>query len=140
MKIKLTLVTILSFTTSLAFVCSYFGNLALANIEQYFAVVALIFMDGFFGVIAGVKREGFKTYKALKVIRTIFTWLVILTVLLMIEKGFAGTSWLSETIMIPFVVFELISALKNASMSGFIKNDQLNQILDIIDKHKGERN
>jgi len=110
------------------------------NIEQYFAIVALIFMDGFFGVIAGVKREGFKTYKALKVIRNMFTWLVILTVLLMIERGFVGTSWLSETVMIPFMVFELISALKNASMSGFIKNDQLNQILDLIDKHKGERN
>jgi hypothetical protein len=41
--------------------------------------------------------------------------------------------------MIPFIIFELISALKNASMSGFIKNDQLNQILDLIDKHKGQR-
>ena len=96
-------------------------------------------MDGFFGIIAGIRREGFKTYKALKVIRTVFTWLVILTVILMIEKGFKGTSWLSETVMIPFMVFELISALKNASMSGFIKSDQLNQILDLIDKHKGQR-
>ena len=139
MKMKLTLVTILSFTTSLAFICAYFGKLAMDNIEQYFAVIALIFMDGFFGVIAGIRREGFKTYKALKVLRTIFTWLVILTTILMIERGFAGTSWLSETIMVPFMVFELISALKNASMSGFIKNDQLNQILDLIDKHKGQR-
>ena len=139
MKMKLTLVTILSLTTSLAFICAYFGKLAMDNIEQYFAVIALIFMDGFFGVIAGIRREGFKTYKALKVLRTIFTWLVILTTILMIERGFAGTSWLSETIMVPFMVFELISALKNASMSGFIKNDQLNQILDLIDKHKGQR-
>jgi phage-related holin len=137
---KSSLTVILSLTTTLAFVCAYFGKLAMDNIEQYFAVVALIFMDGFFGVIAGVKREGFKTYKALKVIRNMFTWLVILTVLLMIERGFVGTSWLSETVMIPFMIFELISALKNASMSGFIKNDQLNQILDLIDKHKGERN
>ena len=136
---KSSLTVILSLTTTLAFVCAYFGKLAMDNIEQYFAVVALIFMDGFFGVIAGIKREGFKTYKALKVIRTVFTWLVILTVILMIEKGFAGTSWLSETVMIPFMIFELISALKNASMSGFIKNDQLNQILDLIDKHKGQR-
>lgn len=136
---KSSLTVILSLTTTLAFVCAYFGKLAMDNIEQYFAVVALIFMDGFFGVIAGIKREGFKTYKALKVIRTVFTWLVILTVILMIEKGFAGTSWLSETVMIPFIIFELISALKNASMSGFIKNDQLNQILDLIDKHKGQR-
>lgn len=136
---KTSLTIILSLTTTVAFLCAYFGKLAMDNIEQYFAVIALIFMDGFFGIIAGIRREGFKTYKALKVLRTVFTWLVILTVILMIEKGFAGTSWLSETIMIPFMVFELISALKNASMSGFIKNDQLNQILDLIDKHKGQR-
>lgn len=136
---KTTLSIILSLTTTVAFICAYFGKIAMDNIEQYFAIVALIFMDGFFGIIAGIRREGFKTYKALKVIRTVFTWLVILTVILMIEKGFKGTSWLSETIMIPFMVFELISALKNASMSGFIKSDQLNQILDLIDKHKGQR-
>ena len=136
---KTTLSIILSLTTTVAFICAYFGKIAMDNIEQYFAIVALIFMDGFFGIIAGIRREGFKTYKALKVIRTVFTWLIILTVILMIEKGFKGTSWLSETVMIPFMVFELISALKNASMSGFIKSDQLNQILDLIDKHKGQR-
>jgi len=32
-----------------------------------------------------------------------------------------------------------MSALKNASMAGFIKNELLNIILDKIDKHKGER-
>ena len=57
----------------------------------------------------------------------------------MIEKGFTGTGWLSETIIAPFIVFQLISALKNASMSGLIQNDLLNIILDKIDKHKGIR-
>ena len=57
----------------------------------------------------------------------------------MVEKGFTGASWLSETIIIPFMVLQLISALKNASMAGFIHMDELNQILDRIDKHKGER-
>lgn len=136
---KTSLTIILSLTTTVAFLCAYFGKLAMDNIEQYFAVIALIFMDGFFGIIAGIRRDGFKTYKALKVLRTVFTWLVILTVILMIEGGFPGISWLSETIMIPFMIFELISALKNASMSGFIKNDQLNEILDLIDRHKGQR-
>jgi hypothetical protein len=41
--------------------------------------------------------------------------------------------------MIPFVVFEIISSLKNASMAGFIKKQVLNDILDSIDKHKGIR-
>ena len=129
----------LAATTSLGFCCSYFMELTMANAEQFLAVAAVLLLDGFFGVIAGVKREGFKTYKALKVLKSLFTWELILTAILMIEKGFAGASWLSETIVTPFITFQLISALKNASMAGFIKNELLNVILDKIDKHKGQR-
>jgi phage-related holin len=85
------------------------------------------------------KREGFQTRKALKVLRTLVTWIIFLTVLLSVEKGYPGTSWLSETILIPFIVFQLISALKNASMAGWIKSEVLNKILDKIDNHKGDR-
>ena len=123
---------------SLAFVCSYFMELTMDNAEQYLAIMALIFADGFFGVIAGIKREGFKTYKALKILRTFVYWVIILTVILMIEKSF-GASWLSETLITPLIVLQLISALKNASMSGFIKMEELNRLLDRVDKHKGER-
>ena len=130
------LVLLLSLTTTFAFVCSYFGGLAIDNSEQYLAVVAVAFMDGFFGIVAGTRKEGFKTYKALKVLKTTFTWLVILTVILMVEIGFPGTSWLSETIVMPFIIFQIVSALKNASKAGFIKHSVLNNILEKIDKHK----
>ena len=96
-------------------------------------------LDGVFGMIAGIKREGFQTFKALSILRTLTVWWMILGVILSIEKGFAGTSWLSETIITPFLVFELISALKNASMAGFVNNGLLNTILDKIDGHKGKR-
>jgi len=125
-----------TFTALLTFLCTYFYNLAMDNVEQYLAVVALVFMDGFFGVIAGIKREGFKTYKALKVLKTAFTWVVILTGLLMIERGFTGTAWLSETIVVPFVVFEIISILKNAASAGLIQHSLLVEILQKIDRHK----
>ena len=98
-----------------------------------------VMIDGFFGIIAGCKREGFKTFKAIKVLRTVIVWTMFLTVLLLVEKAFAGTAWLSETIIIPFIVFQLISALKNASMIGLIHSSLLNQILDKIDLHKGDR-
>jgi hypothetical protein len=122
-----------------AFVCSYFMELTMQNAEQYLAITALIFADGFFGVIAGVKREGFKTYKAVKILKNLLFWIIILTVILGIEANFSGTFWLSETIITPLIIFQLISALKNASMAGFVKIDELNKILDKIDKHKGER-
>ena len=122
-----------------AFIGSYLMDVTMGNAEQYMAVMLVLLLDGFFGIIAGVKREGFKTYKALKVLKNMFAWMVILTVILSIELGFKGTSWLSETIIAPFMVFQMVSALKNASMAGFIKNELLNEILDRIDSHKGNR-
>jgi len=128
-----------SASMTLAFICSYFMELTMQNAEQYLAIATLIFADGFFGICAGIKREGFKTYKAIKIIRTLFFWTIILTVILVIEKSIPGAGWLSETVVMPLVVLQLISALKNASMAGFIKADVINELLDRIDKHKGIR-
>jgi len=130
---------IYSISMTTAFICSYFMEITMQNAEQYLAIIALIFADGFFGVIAGIKREGFKTYKAVKILKNLLFWIIILTVILGIEASFSGTFWLSETIITPLIIFQLISALKNASMAGFVKIDELNRILDKIDKHKGER-
>ena len=136
MQTKLSIVGVTSFCT---YLCTYFLNLSMDNMEQYLAVAAVLWLDGIFGIWAGIKREGFKTYKALKILKSLVTWILILTVILMVEKGFTGAGWMSETIIIPFMAFQLISALKNASMAGLIKMEELNKILDRIDKHKGLR-
>ena len=136
---KTSLLITLSLTTALAFIGTYFMNLTADNIEQFLAVGLVVFADGFFGVWAGIKREGFQTFKALSVLKTFGFWTIMLSVILSIEKGFNGTAWLSETIMAPFLVFQLISILKNASMVGAVKNELVNQILDKLDKHKGDR-
>ena len=133
------ILTITSISGLCAFICSYFLNLYMNNQDQYTAVIGVIFLDGIFGIIAGSKREGFKTHKALSVLRNTFVWIMILSTILMVEKGFNGTGWLSEVIVVPFMVFQLISALKNASMAGYIKMSLLNEILDKIDNHKGIR-
>ena len=86
------------------------------NMEQYLAIVAVLWLDGVFGIWAGIKREGFKTYKALKITRNT-----------------------AVVVIVPFMVLQLISALKNASMAGLIKMEVFNKILDRIDKHKGFR-
>ncbi len=131
---------IIAFTSmSIGFICSYFMELTMQNAEQYLAITTLVFADGFFGIIAGIKREGFKTYKAIKIIRTLIFWIIMLTLILVIEKSIPGAGWLSETMLMPLVIFQLISTIKNASMAGFIKTSVLNKILDSIDKHKGIR-
>lgn len=128
--------TLYSATTVFAFVGSYFFKLGSDYAEQYLAIVSVVLLDGFFGIIAGVKTEGFKTYKALKVIKTLITWVLLLTGVFIVERSFVGTDWLSETIAAPFILFQFISALKNAERAGFIKNELLTFILDKIDRHK----
>jgi hypothetical protein len=130
---------LLAATTTFSFICTYLLDLTYNNAEQYIAIMGILALDGVFGIIAGIKREGFKTYKALKILKSIATWVLFLTGILMIEKGFTGMGWLSETIIAPFITFQLVSALKNASMAGLIKIDLLNIILDKVDKHKGDR-
>lgn len=125
--------------TFTAFLCSYFMELTATNLEQYLSIAMVVFADGFFGIIGGIKREGFKTYKALKILKTLFFWVITLTAILTIEKGFDGVNWLSETLIVPFLVFQLASIVKNASMAGFITNELMNVLLDKIDRHKGDR-
>ena len=127
---------VISLTTICAFIGTYFMKLTADNAEQYLALVAVIFTDGFLGVWAGTKTEGFQTRKALKVIQTLVVWVIMLTCILMIEIGFKGTSWLSETIMAPFIVFQLMSALKNANRAGLVQNELLTLLLSKIDNHK----
>ena len=124
---------------TVSFLCSYFLELTMGNAEQYLGLIAVVFIDGFFGIAAGIKREGFQTRKAVRVLQRAIGWVMFLTAILMVEKGFTGTAWLSEAVIIPFIVLQLISALKNASMAGFIKAEELNKILDRIDNHKGFR-
>jgi len=126
-------------STTMTFLGAYFLELTMSNAEQYLALIAVVFIDGFFGIAAGIKREGFQTRKAVRVLKRVITWVALLTALLMVERGFAGTAWISETVIIPFIVLQIISALKNASMAGFIKAEELNKILDRIDNHKGIR-
>ena len=138
--LKTTWVKLSLFLASMcAFIGAYIMDLTAGNAEQYLAIIAVMLLDAFFGIVSAIKRGEFKTYKAIKVIKNIVTWVLILTVILSIELGFTGTGWLSETILAPFLVFQMISALKNASMAGLIQNDLLNLILDKVDGHKGIR-
>ena len=124
---------------TVSFLCSYFLELTMSNAEQYLGLIAVVFIDGFFGILAGIKREGFQTRKAVRVLQRAVGWIMFLTVILMVEKGFTGTAWLSEAVIIPFIILQIISALKNASMAGFIKAEELNKLLERIDNHKGFR-
>lgn len=135
-SIYVKLITLLS--ASSAFILSYFMDITAGNAEQFLALICVVFLDGIFGILAGVKREGFITHKAIKVLKTAVAWCFILGVILMAESAF-GVSWLSETIIVPFIILQILSALKNASMAGYISAEFVNELLDTIDRHKGKR-
>lgn len=122
-------------TALIAFICSYLHILVIENAEQFLAVVSVMFLDGLFGIIAGTKKEGFKTKKAIFVLRNTAIWVIILATILIVERGFK-VDWLSETFILPFIVFQLISALKNAERAGYIKNELLMMIMNNVDRHK----
>jgi len=134
--IKFNLLTLMVGTTIMSFICSYFFDIAMNNSEQYLAIAVVIFADGFFGIWKAIKAENFQTKLALKVPKTLVFWVIILTLILIVEKGIAGMGWLSESILIPFVLFQIISVLKNASMLGLIPSGVLTDILSKLDKHK----
>ena len=133
---KTTTIITLSLTTILSFIVSYFTHLVVDNVYQFLSIAVVIFADGFFGIWAGIKREGFKTFKALSVVRTFVFWIILLACVLSIERGFPGTGWLSETIIPPFLLFQVLSILKNASKIGVIHAEVLIKLLDRIDNHK----
>jgi hypothetical protein len=133
---KITTIITLSTTAMVSFIISYFTHIVVDYPFQYVSVILVTFVDGFFGMWAGVLREGFKTYKAINVLKTLAFWVMLLTAVLSIEKGFMGVSWLSTTMVAPFLVFQLISALKNASKIGLIHIDSVNSFLEKVDKHK----
>lgn len=119
-----------------SFVCTYVFEVSIAYWEQFLALTMVIFVDGIFGIIRGTKREGFKTYKALKIFKTLFVWIAMMATLLVVEKAYPFASWLSETFMFPVLVFYLISAIKNASQAGLIKSELVRNIMDKVDQHK----
>jgi len=134
-NIMKTEITTTAITALIAFICSYLQLLVMENTEQFLAVISVMFLDGIFGIIAGTKREGFKTKKAVFILRNTAVWVGILATILIVERGFS-ISWLSETFILPFIMFQLISALKNAARAGYIKNELLQIIMSGIDKHK----
>ena len=86
---------ILTASTTMSFLFSYFMELTLGNAEQFLGIACVVLLDGFFGIIAGIKREGFKTFKALSVLRTLGILWIILGAILSVEKGFTGDGWMS---------------------------------------------
>lgn len=104
--------------------------------HQFFAILLVVLLDAFFGIAKAFKMGNFETKKTFKAIFMLVGFWGLLATVLTIEKGFPFAAFLSEAILLPIILFQLISTLKNMQLVGLINNAQLMKILQNIDKHK----
>ncbi|MCG8734015.1 phage holin family protein [Tenacibaculum finnmarkense genomovar finnmarkense] len=103
---------------------------------QFIAIFAVVVLDAFFGIAKAFKIGNFETKKSFKAVFMLVAFWALLATVLSIEKGFPFASFLSEAILLPIILFQLISTLKNMQLVGLLNNNTLNKILSNIDKHK----
>ena len=123
-------------TFSLGALLSEWIQMILDNKHQFFAILFVVLFDALFGIAKAFKLGNFETKKTFKAVYMLVTFWLLLATVLTIEKGFPFASFLSEAILLPIILFQLVSALKNIQLLGLIENDLLNRITKNIDKHK----
>lgn len=104
--------------------------------NQFIAIFFVVLLDAVFGIAKAFKLGNFETKKTFKAVFMLVGFWLLLATVLTIEKGFPFASFLSEAILLPILLFQLISILKNMHLVGLINNTVLTKILSNIDKHK----
>ena len=104
--------------------------------DQFFAILFVVLLDAFFGIAKAFKLGNFETKKTFKAVFMLVGFWLLLATVWTIEKGFPFASFLSEAILLPILLFQVISTLKNMNILGLIDNPTVNKILANIDKHK----
>lgn len=104
--------------------------------HQFFAILFVVLLDAFFGIAKAFKLGNFQTKKTFKALYMLVAFWFLLATVLSIEKGFPFAGFLSEAILLPILLFQLISTLKNMQLAGVLDSSLVNKILSNIDKHK----
>lgn len=118
----------------MAFIFTYAKVFVLDSKEVFISITVVVLGDFISGSLANIKQ--FETQKALKVVWYFVAYNMLAYVVLTIEQGFPAAFWLSETVLMPILTFQVISILKNLKKLGLIPHNVLTEILDKIDKHK----
>lgn len=84
------------------------------------------------------KKKRWETRKALKIIYYLTGYWLIVFIVLSIEKAHQAAFFLSEAIVLPILIFQVISMLKNASLLGVLPKGLLLKILSNIDNYKDQ--
>jgi hypothetical protein len=123
-------------TASVAAIFAYFKLLVLDNSSAFEAITWVVIIDFIVGVSLAIKNGKFETQKALKIAYYFGVYFALLGMVLKVEQGFPSAFWLSEAVMMPVLVFQVVSILKNLHLLGVINNTLLAEMLEKIDRHK----
>jgi phage-related holin len=111
-------------------------GLFIAEIYQFIAILLVVLLDSSLAMVRAYKIGNFQTNKAfIFIVKLVVFWALLATVLV-IEKGFPFASFFSEAILLPIIVFQIISIVKNLHLLGFISGSLADKILKNIDNHK----
>lgn len=121
---------------AIAATAGYFKLLVLGNPNAFEAITWVVVIDFICGILVALKNDKFETQKALKVVYYFTAYFALLGLVLKVEEGFPSAFWLSEAVIMPILVFQVVSVLKNLSILGIINNTLLNTILEKVDQHK----
>lgn len=133
-------VLINSIITLVCMALGYFKVIYLDNVNLFNSVMMVVIGDWIFGTMVSIQRGKWETRKALRVIYYFAAYFVIVFIVLSIQKGNPNAFFLDEAIILPILIFQMISMLKNASILGIIPKGLLSEILEKIDSYKHKEN
>jgi len=139
-----------SIVTLFSLIFGYFNSMFLEKTDLFIAVLLVVCFDNILGQIIAIKIKKYnkrlkkwgtswETQKALKGVYYIVGYSAIVAVVLSIQKGFPAAGFLDEAVVLPILIFQLISILKNASILKFIPQGLLLQLLENIDNYKDQK-
>lgn len=109
------------------------------------SIVLVLLIDWLIGMYKAITtidaktgKSLFRTNKSFKILGYFFAYISLIVLTSSVEKNFNYASWITEAVMIPIIVGQIVSIAKNLSIIGFITNKTLSDILNKIDGYKDE--
>ena len=119
-------------------IVGYIFDLVDGSRDAFVVIGFVLALDWVLAVILALTNKRFETRRALKILYSFVFYSTLLAVMLLIERGFDYASWLAEAVMLPLIIFQVVSILKNASLLGLVPQGVFLQILANIDQYKSQ--
>lgn len=113
-----------------------FVNTIKVHAAELIVMIVILILDWITGTMVALKNKKFQTRKALRSPMQIIGYFLIAVCVFEVEKVYPLLKFLEAAVILPIVVFNLISVMKNMALIGWIKKGILVKILDNIDTHK----